>query len=198
MKYLIVTNDDKTAEIIINALNEADFRTACHKQNDTYTFTIDEIQDIDAIVVETSDIKKIVDTFPLESFHIAILSASNGIPNPFLAAVQKGELKMPVSRNCGTGHHYEQEKSPFPIENFAKFLISYKNQHDSVRYIVKDSVQNNYLQRGSFGDTVLVKDQNKEEQSLSSDVFTDIVMSDPKVFQNIVSSYFGRSPIMEK
>ncbi len=196
MKYLIITNDEKTAEDLISGLKENNFKTACHKKNDTYTFTIDEIQDIDAIVVEPNDVKTIADAFPLESFHVVMLTANNNTPNPFMAAIQSGEIKMPVSRNCVTGHQYEQAKSPLPVQGFVQFLIGYKNQHTSVNYIIKDSIKNNVLKQGAFANTVLVKDQNQEEQSISSDVFTDVVMSDLKTFRNIVTAYFGRNPIV--
>ncbi len=196
MKYLIITNDEKTVEEVIGGLKENNLNAECHRKGNSYTFTIDEIQDIDAIVVEPNDVKTIADAFPLESFHVVMITAANDTPNPFSAALQSGEIKMPVSKNCVTGHQYDQTKSPLPLKGFIQFLISYKNQHNSVNHIIKDSIKNNILKQGAFANTVVVKDQNQEEQSVSSDVFSDVVMSDPKTFKNIVASYLGRNPIV--
>ena len=45
-------------------------------------------------------------------------------------------------------------------------------------------------------DNPIIKVNDWTIQGLSSDIFTDVVMSDPKTFRNIVGAYLGRNPIV--
>jgi len=74
MKYLIVTEDTKALETVIEVFNDNNLKIVCNKNNNEYTYDIDEILDVDAVVVNVDDVAKIANAFPLKCFRIVTIT----------------------------------------------------------------------------------------------------------------------------
>lgn len=196
MKYLIVTEDTKALETVIEVFNNNNLKVVCNKKNNEYIYDIDDILDVDAVVVNVDDIEKIANAFPLKCFRIVTITTEQFPENLFEKAVADKKITMPIGMNCGVVHRYNPAISKTTINHFTEFLIGSMKEHDNINHIVQYCVKNNFLKRGQFENTVtIVNNADKQERSLSTEVFSEIVLSNPNTFKGIVSNYLKNNKL---
>lgn len=200
MKYLIISNDDKLTKQFVNSLEKYNIKTLCceNKEDNAQTFAFDNLMQYDAIVADVSDVKTIVEALPLESIQIVTITRAGSKygPNPFKTAMENGDIKMPISVNCMLSHDYDRNENGSTTDVFAEYLNQFKSEHNSLNIMVRHAVKDDFIEKGEYEGTVqITNDETHEISSVSSDVFTDIVMGDLEVYRQVVSAYLMNHPV---